>query len=66
MKESLPHRLLVLMSDREWHSYDELVEKISHRFSATIHVLKKQGYNVEKRRIEGQRYEYRLSDRSEE
>lgn len=66
MKESLPHRLLVLMSDGEWHSYDELVEKISHRFSATIHVLKKQGYNFEKRRIEGQRYEYRLSDRSEE
>ncbi|MEO0132917.1 MAG: hypothetical protein ABIK73_08325 [candidate division WOR-3 bacterium] len=54
------------MSDGEWHSYDELVEKISHRFSATIHVLKKQGYNFEKRRIEGQRYEYRLSDRSEE
>ncbi len=53
-------RLLQLMSDSRWHSTEELVEKITHRFSATIHVLKQRGYKFEKRRIEGQRHEYRL------
>ncbi|MGK7924292.1 MAG: hypothetical protein AB4290_03390 [Spirulina sp.] len=61
MKESLPDRLLQLMQDGAWHSAEELVEKISHRFSATMHVLKKRGYKFEKRRIEGQQHEYRLS-----
>lgn len=60
MKESLPDRLLALMSDGCWHSTDELVEKISHRFSATMHVLKQRGYKFEKRRIDRQRHEYRL------
>jgi hypothetical protein len=58
--ESLPDRLLRLMSDGRWHSTEELVEKISHRFSATIYVLRKRGYKFEDRRIEGQRREWRL------
>jgi hypothetical protein len=53
------------MSDGRWHSTEELVEKISHRFSATMHILKKQGYKFEKRRVEGQRHEYRLVIKSE-
>lgn len=60
MKESLPDRLLRLMSDGCWHSAEELVETISHRFSATIHVLKRRGYKIDKRRLEGQQHEYRL------
>lgn len=60
MKDNLPDRLVQLMSDGCWHSSKELVEEISHRFSATMHVLKKQGYKFDKRRIEGQQYEYRL------
>jgi len=60
MKENLPDRMLRLMSDSCWHSKNELVEKISHRFSATMHVLTKRGYQFEKRCIHGQQYEYRL------
>lgn len=61
MSESLPDRMLQLMSDGEWHSTKELVKKISHRFSATMHVLRKQGYEFEKRPIQGeQQNEYRL------
>ncbi|WP_271835342.1 hypothetical protein [Dolichospermum lemmermannii] len=48
------------MSDSCWHSTEELVEKISHRFSATMHVLKKRGYQFNKRRIQGQQHEYKL------
>jgi hypothetical protein len=48
------------MSDGAWHPQVELIEKISHRFSATKHVLSKQGYKFEKRHIQGQQYEYRL------
>ncbi|OBQ38517.1 MAG: hypothetical protein AN485_07545 [Anabaena sp. MDT14b] len=60
MKENLPNRMLQLMSDGCWHSTEELVDKISHRFSATMYVLRKQGYVFEDRRIEGQRREWRL------
>lgn len=59
-KENLQDRLLRLMSDGLWHSREELVEKISHRFSATMHTLKKRGYQFDKRRIERQYFEYRL------
>lgn len=58
--ENLPERMLRLMSDGAWHSTEELVETISHRFSATKHVLTKRGYKFEKRYFEGRRYEYRL------
>jgi hypothetical protein len=57
---NLPDRMLGLMSDGCWYSTEELVEKISHRFSATMHVLAKRGYQFEKRRTHGQKYEYRL------
>ncbi|MBK1988797.1 hypothetical protein A0J48_014830 [Sphaerospermopsis aphanizomenoides BCCUSP55] len=60
MKDNLADRMLEVMSDACWHSTEELVEKVSHRFSATMHVLKKQGYQFEKRRTHGQKYEYRL------
>ncbi|NET00287.1 MAG: hypothetical protein F6K61_06835 [Sphaerospermopsis sp. SIO1G1] len=64
MKENLPDCMLQLMSDACWHSTEELVEKVSHRFSATMHVLKKRGYKFEKRRTQGQKYEYRLLEES--
>ncbi|MEI3648773.1 MAG: hypothetical protein V6D39_02070 [Dolichospermum lemmermannii FEM_B0920] len=60
MKDNLPDRMLQVMSDSCWHSTEELVEKISHRFSATMHVLKKRGYQFNKRRTQGQQHEYRL------
>ncbi|MBP0027886.1 MAG: hypothetical protein J7529_05820 [Roseofilum sp. Guam] len=60
MKETLGERLLHLMSDGNWHSTQELVEKISHRFSATMHKLKQRGYQFDKRHIEKSQYEYRL------
>ncbi|MBP0013790.1 MAG: hypothetical protein J7545_01205 [Roseofilum sp. SBFL] len=60
MKATLGERLLHLMSDGNWHSTEELVEKISHRFSATMHTLKKRGYQFDKRHVEKNQYEYRL------
>ena len=58
--DNLPNRMLRLMSDGAWHPQEELVEKVSHRFSATKHILSKQGYKFEKQHVEGQRYQYRL------
>lgn len=60
MKDTLCDRMIHLMSDGHWYSTEELVEKISHRFSATMHVLRKQGYKFEKRHVKGQQNEYRL------
>lgn len=60
MKKTLPIVMVQLMSDGNWHSTDELVEKVSHRFSATKHILVKQGYKFEKRSTQGNKQEYRL------
>ncbi|MDJ1170227.1 hypothetical protein PMG71_12375 [Roseofilum sp. BLCC_M154] len=60
MSETLTERLLHLMSDGKWHSTQELVDKISHRFSATMHSLKQRGYQFDKRHLEKNQYEYRL------
>ena len=60
MADSLPDQMIRLMSDGRWHSSKELATKISHRFSATKHVLVKRGYKFDVRRIQGQKYEYRL------
>ncbi|MGB3237623.1 MAG: hypothetical protein WBB29_04955 [Geitlerinemataceae cyanobacterium] len=60
MTDNLPNQMLRLMSDGQWHEARELIENISHRFSATMHILRKQGYQFEKRRLNRQQYEYRL------
>lgn len=60
MKDNLPNRMLHLMSDGSWYSTQELVEKISHRFSATKHVLEKRGYQFRKRPVGNRQHEYQL------
>jgi hypothetical protein len=51
--------LVKVMRDGGWHSTEELVLEVGHRFSATKHVAEKQGYRFERRR-EGLRFEYRM------
>jgi hypothetical protein len=51
--------LLKVMRDGDWHSTEELVLEVGHRFSATKHTAQKQGYQFEMRR-EGVRFEYRM------
>ncbi|WP_373540347.1 hypothetical protein [Chamaesiphon sp.] len=63
MTNNLSERTISLMSDGCWHPANELVEKISHRFSATMHVLKKRGYHFEKRKVTAQQYEYKMTVR---
>ncbi len=54
-------KLSVALSDGDWHSTDELVQEVGHRFSATIHVaIKKHGYKIEKRRARANQCEYRM------
>jgi hypothetical protein len=51
--------LVSLMSDGGWHSTDDLVYRVGHRFSATKYVAEKQGYQFDRRR-NGQNFEYRM------
>jgi hypothetical protein len=51
--------LVSVMGDGEWHSTEELVSRVGHRFSATKHVAQKQGYQFDTRRL-GMRFEYRM------
>lgn len=60
LHETLPERMLRLMQDGNWYSNEILVSQVGHRFSATMHVLRQQGHEFEKRRIDGQQFEYRL------
>lgn len=53
-------RLLLVLSDGHWHSTEELVQEVGHRFSATIHVAKQRGDRIEKRRVSKNQFEYRL------
>ncbi len=53
-------RLLNILSDGNWHSTEELVQEVGHRFSATIHVAKQRGDRIEKRRCDRNQFEYRL------
>jgi hypothetical protein len=64
MENNLPDRMIALMSDGCWHLANELVEKISHRFSATKYVLTKRGYHFEVRfNVTAQQYEYKMTVR---
>lgn len=36
-------RLLTVLSDGNWHTTEELVQAVGHRFSATIHIAKQRG-----------------------
>lgn len=54
-------KLSLALSDGNWHSTEELVQEVGHRFLATIHVaIKKHGYQIEKRRTGGSQCEYRM------
>ncbi len=54
------NRLLRLLSDKLWHSGEELAARVSWRFGATVHEARGKGYPIEKRRIGHNQYEYRL------
>lgn len=54
-------RLSSVLSDGNWHSTEELVQEVGHRFSATMHTaIKKHGCRIEKRRGSDRQYEYRV------
>jgi hypothetical protein len=51
--------LVTLMDDGGWHSTNDLVSRVGHRFSATKYVAEKQGYRFDQQR-NGQNFEYRM------
>jgi predicted nucleotidyltransferase/biotin operon repressor len=52
-------QLISLLSDGEWHSSQEIAEKVSWRFSSAVHAARKQGYQIEKYQ-NGNYFEYRI------
>lgn len=54
-------QLSSVLSDGHWHSTEELVQEVGHRFSTTMHTaIKKHNYRIEKRRGSDRQYEYRM------
>jgi hypothetical protein len=51
--------VLELLSDHQLHSPQELIP-ITHRFSATIHSLREEGYNIQTIRIAHNDCRYQL------
>ncbi len=68
-------RLEHILADGNWHSTEELVQSVGHRFSATIHIaIHQHRYQIEKRRLaqtatpkepQGNQFEYRRLLRNE-
>jgi hypothetical protein len=55
-QEKLEH----VLADGNWHSTEELVQNVGHRFSATIHIaIHQHHFQIEKRRSTGNQFEYR-------
>lgn len=53
VKEPARIRVLDLLSDLEWHSWSELKDVGGVRYSARIHELRRQGYEIKVSPIEG-------------
>lgn len=53
-------RLLALLGDGEWHSADELAAQVSHRFGHTVFEARRKGYQIEKKLVTHNCFEYRL------
>lgn len=53
-------RLIQVLADRDWHSTEELVQEVGHRFSATVYLAKQRGHRIEKRRLDKNQFEYRM------
>ena len=54
-------QLSSVLGNGNWHSTEELVQEVGHRFSATMHTaIKKHGCQFEKRRGSDRQYEYRM------
>lgn len=52
--------LAMVLADGDWHSTEELVQRVGHRFSATVHIaVRQRGYQIERRRSQGRMFEYR-------
>jgi hypothetical protein len=53
--------LTLVLADGDWHTAEELVQQVGHRFSATIHrAVKQRGCKIEKRRNDRNKFEYRM------
>lgn len=59
-KQNNVERLIQLLRDGQWHPGDELAFHVSWRFGHTVHVARKRGYQIEKRKIAQNQFEYRL------
>lgn len=59
-KKTKVELLLDLLSDHDWHWNDELAEKVSWRFGATIKEARDQGHSIDTDR-DGRKWRYRLS-----
>jgi biotin operon repressor len=59
-KQTNLERLIQLLRDGQWHSGDELAFHVSWRFGHTVLVARRRGYQIEKRKIARNQFEYRL------
>jgi len=51
-------KLLQLLRDGQWHRAEELAWYVSHRFGHTIHDARNKGYDIQKRLVAHNVYEY--------
>lgn len=51
-------KLLALLSDNKWHTANELTYTVGHRFGDAIHKARKLGYDIDKRTVNHNEFQY--------
>ena len=61
MNKQKIENLIALLNDGKWHSAQELTERFSSQFIAQIYQARKEGYCIETRKVNNNKYEYRIA-----
>ena len=61
MNKQKIENLITLLNDGKWHSAQELTERVSSHFVAQIYQARKEGYCIETRKVNNNKYEYRIA-----
>lgn len=61
-------KMRLILSDRQWHSTQELVNRIGHTFGCTLYQLRQNGFVIKRQKhpVRKHQHQYRLISSSRE
>ena len=61
MNKQKVENLITLLNDGKWHSAKKLTERVSSNFVSQIYQARKEGYCIDTRKVNNNKYEYRIA-----